>query len=97
MNALLHHVPGSAALPRAGIVHRLDKDTTGLMVVAKTIQAQTQLVTQLQSRSVSRIYECIVIGVVTAGGKINAPIGRHGQQRQPEVSKAEPENPSGHG
>jgi 23S rRNA pseudouridine1911/1915/1917 synthase len=82
LNALLHHVPDIINVPRAGIVHRLDKDTTGLMVVAKTIQAQTQLVTQLQSRSVSRIYECIVIGVVTAGGKINAPIGRHGQQRQ---------------
>jgi 23S rRNA pseudouridine1911/1915/1917 synthase len=82
LNALLHHVPDIINVPRAGIVHRLDKDTTGLMVVAKTIQAQTQLVTQLQSRSVSRIYECIVIGVVTAGGKVNAPIGRHGQQRQ---------------
>lgn len=82
LNALLHHIPDIINVPRAGIVHRLDKDTTGLMVVAKTIQAQTQLVTQLQSRSVSRIYECIVIGVVTAGGKINAPIGRHGQQRQ---------------
>ena len=82
LNALLHHVPDIINVPRAGIVHRLDKDTTGLMVVAKTIQAQTQLVTQLQSRSVSRIYECIVIGVVTAGGKIDAPIGRHGQQRQ---------------
>ncbi|WP_211281095.1 RluA family pseudouridine synthase, partial [Oceanimonas baumannii] len=82
LNALLHHVPDIINVPRCGIVHRLDKDTTGLMVVAKTIQAQTQLVTQLQSRSVSRIYECIVIGVVVAGGKINAPIGRHGQQRQ---------------
>ena len=82
LNALLHHVPDIINVPRAGIVHRLDKDTTGLMVVAKTIQAQTKLVAQLQSRSVSRIYECIVIGVVTAGGKINAPIGRHGQQRQ---------------
>ena len=82
LNALLHRYPTIAEVPRAGIVHRLDKDTTGLMVVAKTIQAQTQLVTQLQSRSVSRIYECIVIGVVTAGGKIDAPIGRHGQQRQ---------------
>lgn len=82
LNALLHHVPDIINVPRAGIVHRLDKDTTGLMVVAKTLQAQTKLVEQLQSRSVSRIYECIVIGVVTAGGKINAPIGRHGGARQ---------------
>ncbi|GAB7528840.1 23S rRNA pseudouridine(1911/1915/1917) synthase RluD [Pseudomonas sp. 3A(2025)] len=82
LNALLHHVPDIINVPRAGIVHRLDKDTTGLMVVAKTLQAQTQLVNQLQGRTVSRIYECIVIGVVTAGGKIDAPIGRHGQQRQ---------------
>ncbi|MET1081095.1 MAG: 23S rRNA pseudouridine(1911/1915/1917) synthase RluD [Pseudomonas sp.] len=82
LNALLHHVPDIINVPRAGIVHRLDKDTTGLMVVAKTLQAQTQLVDQLQKRSVSRIYECIVIGVITSGGKIDAPIGRHGQQRQ---------------
>lgn len=82
LNALLHHVPDIINVPRAGIVHRLDKDTTGLMVVAKTLQAQTNLVAQLQARSVSRIYECVVVGVVTAGGKINAPIGRHGTQRQ---------------
>ncbi len=82
LNALLHHVPDIINVPRAGIVHRLDKDTTGLMVVAKNLQAQTHLVDQLQKRSVSRIYECIVIGVITAGGKIDAPIGRHGQQRQ---------------
>ena len=82
LNALLHHVPDIVNVPRAGIVHRLDKDTTGLMVVAKTLQAQTNLVAQMQRRSVSRIYECIVIGVVTAGGKIDAPIGRHGGQRQ---------------
>ncbi|MBN4659128.1 RNA pseudouridine synthase, partial [Escherichia coli] len=66
LNGLLAHHAGAAALPRAGIVHRLDKDTTGLMVVAKTLQAQTNLVDQLQKRSVSRIYECIVVGVVTA-------------------------------
>jgi len=82
LNALLHHVPDIINVPRAGIVHRLDKDTTGLMVVAKTLEAQTSLVAQLQDRTVSRIYECIVVGVVTAGGKISAPIGRHGTQRQ---------------
>ncbi|MFI8482509.1 23S rRNA pseudouridine(1911/1915/1917) synthase RluD [Pseudomonas sp. NPDC078700] len=82
LNALLHHVPDIVNVPRAGIVHRLDKDTTGLMVVAKNIQAQTQLVDQLQKRTVSRIYECVVIGVITAGGKIDAPIGRSSSQRQ---------------
>lgn len=82
LNALLHHAPELASVPRAGIVHRLDKDTTGLMVVAKTLEAHTQLVAQLQARSVSRIYEAIVVGVVTAGGTVDAPIGRHAQQRQ---------------
>ncbi|MFG8567421.1 23S rRNA pseudouridine(1911/1915/1917) synthase RluD [Pseudomonas paraeruginosa] len=82
LNALLYHVPGIANVPRAGIVHRLDKDTTGLMVVAKTLEAHTKLVAQLQARSVSRIYEAIVIGVITSGGTIDAPIGRHGVQRQ---------------
>src|SRR5690606_14287594 len=82
LNALLHHVPDIVNVPRAGIVHRLDKDTTGLMVVAKTLQAQTNLVEQLQKRTVSRIYECISIGVITAGGTIDAPIGRSSSQRQ---------------
>ncbi|MBC9252232.1 RNA pseudouridine synthase [Pseudomonas alcaligenes] len=82
LNALLHHVPDIVNVPRAGIVHRLDKDTTGLMVVAKTLQAQTKLVDQLQKRTVSRIYECICIGVITAGGKIDAPIGRSSANRQ---------------
>lgn len=82
LNALLYHVPDIANVPRAGIVHRLDKDTTGLMVVAKTLEAHTKLVAQLQARSVSRIYEVIVIGVITSGGTIDAPIGRHGVQRQ---------------
>ncbi|WP_436598448.1 23S rRNA pseudouridine(1911/1915/1917) synthase RluD [Pseudomonas aeruginosa] len=82
LNALLYHVPDIANVPRAGIVHRLDKDTTGLMVVAKTLEAHTKLVAQLQARSVSRIYEAIVIGVITSGDTIDAPIGRHGVQRQ---------------
>ncbi|HCD9161111.1 TPA: 23S rRNA pseudouridine(1911/1915/1917) synthase RluD [Pseudomonas aeruginosa] len=82
LNALLYHVPDIANVPRAGIIHRLDKDTTGLMVVAKTLEAHTKLVAQLQARSVSRIYEAIVIGVITSGGTIDAPIGRHGVQRQ---------------
>ncbi|MBA1248089.1 23S rRNA pseudouridine(1911/1915/1917) synthase RluD [Pseudomonas luteola] len=82
LNALLHHVPSLANVPRAGIVHRLDKDTTGLMVVAKTLEAQTSLVAQLQARSVSRIYEAVVAGVVVSGGTVDAPIGRHSQRRQ---------------
>lgn len=82
LNALLHHAPELASVPRAGIVHRLDKDTTGLMVVAKSLEAHSNLVAQLQARTVSRIYEAIVVGVVTAGGTVDAPIGRHSQQRQ---------------
>ena len=82
LNALLHHCPELAKVPRAGIVHRLDKDTTGLMVVAKTIESQTDLVAQLQARTVSREYECVVTGVMTAGGKGDQPIARHGTQRQ---------------
>ncbi len=77
LNALLYHYPGIENVPRAGIVHRLDKDTTGLMVVAKTLQAQTQLVNQLQDRSMGREYEAITMGVMTGGGTIEAPIARH--------------------
>ncbi len=82
LNALLHHVPGIDQVPRCGIVHRLDKETTGLMVVAKTLEAHTDLVDQLQKRSVTRIYEAIVIGVITSGATVNAPIGRSSSQRQ---------------
>ncbi len=82
LNALLHHVPGIAALPRAGIVHRLDKDTTGLMVVAKTLSAHAHLVEQLQARTMGREYEAVVMGVVTAGGTVDEPIGRHPRQRK---------------
>jgi len=77
LNALLHHVPGNASLPRAGIVHRLDKDTTGLMVVAKTLTAQTDLVRQLAARTVRREYLALAHGVVAADGEVDAPIGRH--------------------
>lgn len=82
LNALLHLAPDLAKVPRAGIVHRLDKDTTGLMVVAKTLEAQTDLVAQLQARSVTREYEAVVVGVMTAGGKVDQPIARHGTNRQ---------------
>ena len=82
LNALLHHVPAAAGLPRAGIVHRLDKDTSGLMVVAKTLQAQTQLVRDLQARAVKRVYWAVALGVFTrAEGVVDAPIGRHPTQR----------------
>jgi 23S rRNA pseudouridine1911/1915/1917 synthase len=81
MNALLHHAPQLAAVPRAGIVHRLDKDTSGLLVVAKTLAAQTDLVRQLQARTVQRHYLALVHGEVAAAGSVDAPIGRHPVQR----------------
>ena len=81
LNGLLHHYPENASVPRAGIVHRLDKDTTGLMVVARNLAAHTDLVTQLQERSVSREYEAVVKGVLTAGGMVDAPIARHPHNR----------------
>ncbi|MGE5617149.1 MAG: RluA family pseudouridine synthase, partial [Bacillota bacterium] len=77
LNALLHHAPSLEKLPRAGIVHRLDKDTSGLLVVAKNEEAQVDLVRQLQARSVKRTYLAVVRGRVAAGGTIDAPIGRH--------------------
>ncbi|EGQ8002300.1 23S rRNA pseudouridine(1911/1915/1917) synthase RluD [Vibrio vulnificus] len=81
LNALLFHCPEVAEVPRAGIVHRLDKDTTGLMVVAKTVPAQTRLVRALQKRHITREYEAIAIGRMTAGGKVDKPIGRHATKR----------------
>ena len=81
MNALLHHVPGVEAIPRAGIVHRLDKDTSGLLVVAKTLEAQTDLVRQLQARTVKRQYFALAAGPIERAGMVDAPIGRHPTQR----------------
>lgn len=81
LNALLHHAPALADVPRAGIVHRLDKDTSGLLVVAKTLEAQTDLVRQLQARSVKRQYLALVHGSVANGGSVDAAIGRHPSQR----------------
>ena len=77
LNALLQHQPDLAQLPRAGIVHRLDKDTSGLLVVAKTLTAQTDLVRQLHARTVTREYLALVHGRVARNGKVEAPIGRH--------------------
>jgi 23S rRNA pseudouridine1911/1915/1917 synthase len=82
LNGLLHHCPQLKEIPRAGIVHRLDKDTTGLMVVAKNLLSHRILVKQLQKRDVEREYEAIVIGVMTAGGVVDLPLGRHPVQRQ---------------
>ncbi|AXR07169.1 23S rRNA pseudouridine(1911/1915/1917) synthase RluD [Salinimonas sediminis] len=81
LNALLAHVPNIDKVPRAGIVHRLDKDTTGLMVVAKTVPAQTHLVAQLQERTMSREYEALALGTMVGGGEVDAPIGRHATKR----------------
>ncbi|MCB5187661.1 23S rRNA pseudouridine(1911/1915/1917) synthase RluD [Methylobacillus caricis] len=81
LNALLHHAPQLKDIPRAGIVHRLDKDTSGLLVVAKTLAAQTHLVRQLQARTVKREYRTIVWGQVWRNGKIDQPIGRHSHAR----------------
>ncbi len=81
LNALLHHCPEIEQVPRAGIVHRLDKDTTGLMVVAKTIAAQTALVRDLQKRKITREYEAVACGVMTQGGKVDEPMGRHPTKR----------------
>jgi len=81
LNALLYLYPEIVDVPRAGIVHRLDKDTTGLMVIAKTIPAQTHLVTALQARKITREYEAVVCGTMTAGGSIDEPIGRHPTKR----------------
>jgi 23S rRNA pseudouridine1911/1915/1917 synthase len=81
-NALLHHAPELAGVPRAGLVHRIDKDTSGLLMVAKTLQAQKSLVDQLQARSIQREYVALVQGALTAGGTVDEPIGRHPVDRQ---------------
>jgi 23S rRNA pseudouridine1911/1915/1917 synthase len=81
-NALLHHAPGLAGIPRAGIVHRIDKDTSGLLMVAKTLQAHKSLVDQLQERSIDREYLALAQGYITAGGTVDEPIGRHPSDRK---------------
>ncbi|NGO89140.1 MAG: 23S rRNA pseudouridine(1911/1915/1917) synthase RluD [Halomonas sp.] len=88
LNALLFHHPSLAEVPRAGIVHRLDKDTTGLMMVAKTLPAQTALVEQLQARTVSRQYDAVVLGKPVSGSTIDAPIGRHPKDRKRQAVTA---------
>ncbi len=81
VNALLEHRPDLAKLPRGGIVHRLDKDTSGLLVVAASLPAHTSLVDQLQRKDVAREYFAILRGCPSGGGKVDAPIGRHPKQR----------------
>src|SRR5690349_3272597 len=81
LNALLHHAPAAKELARAGIVHRLDKDTSGLLVVAKNEPAQLALVRQLQARAMKRTYLALVRGKVEADGTVDKPIGRHRTQR----------------
>lgn len=81
VNALLHRDPSLNTLPRAGIVHRLDKDTSGVMVVARTLQAHTALIEQLSSREVHRQYLAVVVGSLVSGGTANAPIDRHPRDR----------------
>ena len=82
LNGLLHHAPELEHLPRAGIVHRLDRDTTGLMVVARTLEAHNSLVAQLQDKTVYREYDAVVAGVMTGGGTVDQPLGRHPTDRK---------------
>lgn len=85
LNGLLHLDERLNSLPRAGIVHRLDRDTTGLMVVARCLEAHQSLVSQLQDKSLFRQYEAIAVGVMTGGGKVDAPMGRHPVDRKKQA------------
>jgi 23S rRNA pseudouridine1911/1915/1917 synthase len=91
-NGLLYFDPSLATIPRSGIVHRLDKDTTGVMVVARSLKAHNSLVSQLQDRSMSRIYRAVAHGVMQSGGSVDAPIGRnpHDRQKMAVVSSGRP-------
>ena len=89
-NALLHFDAKLALIPRAGIVHRLDKDTSGVMVVARSLRAHTALVAALQARDVHRQYLAVVCGPMIAGGSVDAPIGRHPRERLRQAVVAEP-------
>ena len=82
MNGLLHHAPVLEGVPRAGIVHRIDKDTSGLLLVAKSLPAHTVLVRKLADRAISRRYLAVCTGVLTGGGTIDAPLGRHPVDRK---------------
>jgi 23S rRNA pseudouridine1911/1915/1917 synthase len=82
VNAVLNYAPEVENLPRAGIVHRLDKDTSGIMVVARSLIAHTSLVDQLQTRTMGREYEAVVVGTLTGGATVDAPVGRHPRERK---------------
>ena len=88
-NALLHYDNRLESVPRSGIVHRLDKDTSGLLVVARNLKAHKSLVAQLQARTVKREYQAVVVGVLTAGNTIDMPMGRHGRDRKKMAIKPE--------
>lgn len=81
VNALMHHCPGLQHLPRAGLIHRLDKDTSGLLVVAKTLETHFTLIKDLQARRIKREYEAIVKGVLISGGRIETQLGRSPHDR----------------
>src|SRR6056297_3695858 len=89
VNALLHHDPELARLPRAGLVHRLDKDTSGCLLVARSSAAHAALVAQLKRRDIHRYYQCLVWGEVIAGGTVDAPLGRHPVDRRRQVVRAD--------
>lgn len=88
VNALLFHDSSLVTVPRAGVVHRLDKQTSGVMVVAKTLAAHKTLVANLAARKIRREYDTIVMGNVIAGGTVDAPIGRHPRDRQRQAVTA---------
>lgn len=88
VNALLHHAPALAAVPRAGVIHRLDKDTSGLLVIAKTLPAHNALIKQMQAREITREYRAVVHGYIISGGTIDLPMGRHSTQRTKMAIKA---------
>jgi 23S rRNA pseudouridine1911/1915/1917 synthase len=88
-NALLHFDVKLAQLPRGGIVHRIDKDTSGLLVVARTVEAHTALVRALETHDVEREYEAVCVGVMTGGGTVNAPVGRHPVDRIKQAIRAD--------
>jgi 23S rRNA pseudouridine1911/1915/1917 synthase len=89
VNALLAHAPELKALPRAGLVHRLDKDTSGLLLVARTGEAYTALGRALARREIEREYSAIVVGLMTGGGTIDAPLGRHPSDRLKQAVRAD--------
>ena len=90
LNALLHYDANLVELPRAGIVHRLDKDTSGVMVVARSLRAHTALIAKLQAREIHRQYAAVVYGAMIAGGSVDAPIGRSPRDRLRQAVVTEP-------